>query len=1144
MEGLFSAVDLYDAESDQLAGFRLERLELLNWGTFNQRVWSLDLLGRNGLLTGDIGSGKSTMVDAITTLLLPANRVSYNKAAGAETRERSLRSYVLGYYKSERSEVSGVSRPVGLRRGSTYSVVLGVFANRGYDTTVTIAQVFWLKEGNQGQPERFFVTSESDLMIAKDFADFGSDINALKRRLRATGSRVHDHFPDYGKDARRLLGIDSAQAMELFHQTVSMKSVGDLNDFVRHHMLEPFDSADWTDRLIRHLDDLTTAHQAVARARAQLAELAPMLADCDTYDVLNAEIDSFASQRSALRFYGAHRKAELLDRTIDSLGSAVAEREREMTGVLAKLRELDAEKLRLELERAGHGGDRLSEIERWILDNMPLRDSRRRKFDRFNELLSEAGLLPVEASEQFLERRGQIEDAIAQAEEDVAGCQNQLSELAVELARLKAEGEEVNSELLSLRTRESNVPKRSLDLRQTLCREVRIPEENLPFAGELIQVREEHREWEGAAERLLHGFGLSLLVPNDHYGAVSQWINDHHLGSRLVYYRVPPTVGLSRGPAGQDSGEQLFTKIQIKESPFYAWLERELITRAAHECAHTMEEFRRAGRAVTREGQIKGSGGRHEKNDAQRIDDRRSYVLGWSNQQKVDTLLEAGSRIQQALAKSAGRRTVTEGQMKLATARRTALGKLEEFHDWSELDWQSLVNRIAEHSAEKERIESSSRELELLALDLDRVALEIQTQEEKRTRLTSQGGAEEQALRTADAARSDVQQILAESGSAAACDIFKRLAGRLDGQLLAGARKGQGPDDPSAIDRAETAVRAELTGLVESRTHEQSKRAVAIVKRMRDFRLSYPLETAEVDESVLAVPEYRALHDRLKSDDLPRFEAEFKTYLNTNTIRDIAGFHSQLNKQVELIRTRVEIINESLVGIDYNPGRYIRLEALRTQNIEIKDFIGELRACTGHGLSDDDPDQYSEQKFLQVKAIVERFKGREGQTETDSAWTKRVTDVRNWFVFSASERSREDDTEHEHYSDSGGKSGGQKEKLAYTILAASLAYQFKLDWGVARSKTFRFVVIDEAFGRGSDESTRFALSLFHRLGLQLLIVTPLQKIHVIEPFVSAVGFVDNQNGSNSRLQSLTIEEYHRRQLLHANAAPEVFDGRP
>ncbi|MFO7809131.1 SbcC/MukB-like Walker B domain-containing protein, partial [Guyparkeria sp.] len=170
-------------------------------------------------------------------------------------------------------------------------------------------------------------------------------------------------------------------------------------------------------------------------------------------------------------------------------------------------------------------------------------------------------------------------------------------------------------------------------------------------------------------------------------------------------------------------------------------------------------------------------------------------------------------------------------------------------------------------------------------------------------------------------------------------------------------------------------------------------------------------------------------------------------------------------------------------------------------------------------------EQYTESRFLQVKAIVERFKGREGTTEIDRRWTTRVTDVRNWFVFSASERWREDDHEYEHYTDSGGKSGGQKEKLAYTVLAASLAYQFGLEWGEQRSRSFRFVVIDEAFGRGSDESARFGLTLFERLNLQLLIVTPLQKIHVIEPFVAAVGFVHSEAGMYSKLRNLTIEEY-------------------
>jgi uncharacterized protein YPO0396 len=74
------------------------------------------------------------------------------------------------------------------------------------------------------------------------------------------------------------------------------------------------------------------------------------------------------------------------------------------------------------------------------------------------------------------------------------------------------------------------------------------------------------------------------------------------------------------------------------------------------------------------------------------------------------------------------------------------------------------------------------------------------------------------------------------------------------------------------------------------------------------------------------------------------------------------------------------------------------------------------------------------------------------------------------------------------------------------------------------------VLIDEAFGRGSDESTRYGLELFKRLSLQLLIVTPLQKIHVIEPFVAAVGFVHNDEGSRSMVRNLTIEEYRAERL--------------
>lgn len=1112
----------------RLAGYRLARLELYNWGTFDQRVWTFHPDGRNSLLTGDIGSGKSTIVDAVTTLLLPAHRISYNKAAGAEAKERSLRSYVLGYHKSERNEATGSSRPVGLRDGRAFSVILAVFTNAGYDSTVTVGQVFWFRDASQGQPDRFFATADRELSIIADFTGFGGDIGALKRRLRKQDVRVHDAFPAYSKDFRRKLGIESEQAMELFHQTVSMKSVGNLNDFVRSHMLEPFDAAGSVSTLIGHFEDLTRAHDAVRKAREQLAQLEPLLADCDTHDELGTRIAAGRAQRDALRYYCADRKTSLLRNRISELGQEMGEQQARLDHTKRELGGLRDRKQNLLLRRAGCGGDRIAQIEAEIRAERDRRDRCQERSARYHELLREAELPAVTGPEQFAVRQRAVTDRMDTLAQEQADLQNRLTELGVERRQLDNEAAELNEELRSLAERRSNIPKRSLDLRDMLCAELAVDAAVLPFAGELVQVRADCRAWEGAAERLLHGFGLSMLVASEHYAAVSDWINARHLGVKLVYYHVPPRLAAS--PPASPSPRSLADKLEIKESAFAAWLERELAHRADYECVDTMAEFRRAAKAITRAGQIKGARGRHEKDDTRHIDDRRNFVLGWDNQAKIDALLGQASAVQRRQTELTRQHQALGATLNERQRLARTLALLGEFSSYSDIDWQSPVNRITELETEQHQLEQESDELHRINAELSEVERRIVEAERARDTATGEISKLADRSHTAEKLLGELEQTLAEPACEPARGLFPRLDERLARRPLA---------TPEDCDRAQLAVGDELNAETERLGSRQSKVATEIARKMVKFRTDYPAETKEFDASIQAAHEFRALHDRIAHDDLPRFETEFKTYLNTNTIRDIAGFASQLDRQAELIKQRIATINGSLIDIDYNPGRFIRLQPHPTINVEIRDFRRDLRECTAGSLGGDQSDQYSELKFLQVKAIIERFRGREGQTEADRTWTRRVTDVRNWFIFSASERWRADDTEHENYTDSGGKSGGQKEKLAYTILAASLAYQFKLDWDAPKSKTFRFVVIDEAFGRGSDESTRFALDLFSRLGLQLLIVTPLQKIHVIEPYVATVGFVDNKTGNSSRLQTLTIEEYRQRQLAHAVEAAAV-----
>ncbi|GMQ87756.1 MAG: ATP-binding protein [Gammaproteobacteria bacterium] len=1101
---------------DTLAGFRLQRLEIFNWGTFDERVWTLQADGQNTLLTGDIGSGKSTLVDAVTTLLAPAHRVAYNKAAGAGSKERTLKSYVLGYYKSERNEVSGTARPVALRDHNHYSVILGVFHNAGYDQTITLAQVFWTKDA-QGQPARFHVGAERELSIAGDFADFGSEITALRKRLRGNGLEVFDSFPPYGAWFRRRFGIGNEQALDLFQQTVSMKSVGNLTEFVRDHMLESFDIAPRIDALIGHFDDLNRAHEAVLKAKQQVEWLTPLIANCDRHAQLVDTNTELRSSREALRPYFAQLKLDLLELRITGLHEEQARQNTRITSLSEQQATHTANAGELRRSIAENGGDRLDRLAEDIRVKGEERNKRKQKAGRYTTLVEAIGGQACNDEPSFLAQCDEHGRLLESSRSREAGLQNDLTELAVELKQGRVGHEALVGEIDSLKARRSNIPAEQVRMRTALCQALDLPETDMPYVGELVQVREDERDWEGAAERLLRNFGLSLLVPDSHYQQVADWVDRTHLRGRLVYFRVR---GATRGEVSALHPDSLVRRLAIKpDSPCCDWLERELARRFDVACCATSEQFRRETRAMTRAGQIKSPGGRHEKDDRHRIDDRRRYVLGWDNAEKIATLEDEENQLEAQLGKLGSRVGTLQAEQTSLKQRLDALAKLEEYQDYREVDWQSVATEVARLEDEKRQLETASDVLRQLTEQLESLTAQLREIEQQLETRKAERAKTEQKCEDAEALSEQTRDLLEDPAAADHVQRFETLD-ELRPQAL-----GEHRLTVESCDNREHDMREWLQKRIDAEDKRLKSLSEKIVRAMTEYKDAYTLETDEVDASVAAGFEYRAMLAGLEADDLPRFEARFKELLNENTIREVANFQSQLVRERETIRERIARINKSLTQIDYNTGRYILLEDRLNPDAEIRDFQNELRSCTEGALTGSDDAQYSEAKFLQVKHIIDRFRGRDGQAELDRRWTARVTDVRNWFVFAASERWREDDSEYEHYSDSGGKSGGQKEKLAYTVLAASLAYQFGLEWGAVRSRSFRFVVIDEAFGRGSDESTRYGMDLFAQLNLQLLIVTPLQKIHVIEPFVHSVGFVHNPDGRASMLRNLSIEEY-------------------
>jgi len=179
----------------------------------------------------------------------------------------------------------------------------------------------------------------------------------------------------------------------------------------------------------------------------------------------------------------------------------------------------------------------------------------------------------------------------------------------------------------------------------------------------------------------------------------------------------------------------------------------------------------------------------------------------------------------------------------------------------------------------------------------------------------------------------------------------------------------------------------EMRDFIQARLDAESKKIErlrdAIISAMQDYVRTWPLDAREVDVSIDAAAEFRRMLHVLTADDLPRFADKLKGLLNENTIREIAGLQPQLKRERKTIRERIDTINASLHAIDYNPNRYIALEAEPSLDADLRDFEQDLRSCTEGALTGSADEDYTEVKFLQVRRIIERFRGREGSAEMD-----------------------------------------------------------------------------------------------------------------------------------------------------------------
>ncbi len=1095
-------------------GFRLQRLEIYNWGTFDKEIWTMTPDGQTAVLTGANGSGKSTVVDALLTLLIESRQRNYNLASGANSgRERSERTYVRGQYSRSRGDSTLEAKANTLRDNQSHSILLAVFYDASQNRFVTLTQILWIS--NVDRVEKRFYVASCDLCIEKHFPqrhltqrDFPP---AIQKQIH-----VFSSFSDYITEARKALGLSGkSKALNLFNQTVSVKDIPSLNMFIREHMLEKGNPEERVDALRAQYRELNEAYNAIQRATKQMQILTPLVKASEDYYHYQTQSERYELAKTMVPFYVASKAKDLLNDAIRDANYQL-ESENSRKAIL----DSELEDLRDEQEgiKLSIRNDSVVQEKREVqakIDNLRQRiQMLQRMADKYDGYARVLGLASYRTHDDFYQNRASAEQRQKQFNGEIQTLQEKRDNIVLEIRDLAEKGKILQDEIAYLRANPSNIPQSVARIRQMMSEALNIPADRLMFVGELLKVRSQDSQWEGVLERLLNGFAQDLIVPDALYHQISQFVDEQHLRGRLVYHRVSSNT--PRQPITERAhlaqGEMAYQKLEIApNTPYHDWLADNLMHKFAYVCCDTLADFQQAERAITRQGQIKHSKTRHEKDDRHALNDRTKYVLGWDNRQKLRQLENELAEISALGVSLNEQRILADTEIQRLQREMRSVENLLEIASFDEIDWrtpQTTQDRLQQHLTE---LNQKSQHLHQLEARLSALQAQIGEKQNQLNRLIGDIRLTESRI---EGYKKQVRW--AEGQLAQATPEHDRLWEQI-GKIITDIDKDELNIDN--FSQRQRDIEDSIQRGINSYKGNLRNAETSAINCMHNFRREYPDEGVSLTAELASLDMFLQIYKRLETDDLPRHEERFKQMVDSTVARGIQIFYGYLKDQESKIDHSIAELNDSLASVDYGGGSVIRLIADSTHDPEINDFLRDLKACFAD-VGDNSPEE-RQRTYNQIKALIQRF-------DDDPNWMNRVIDVRRWRSFAAEQRDS-DGRQIDYYSDSSGKSGGQKAKLAYTILASAIAHQYGLQDTTPNNRTFRFVVIDEAFSKLDDENARFAMKLFEQLGLQLLVVTPMQQLHVIESYVKAYHVVvNNVEGSYSRIFNLTEGEYRQR----------------
>lgn len=1102
-----------DPEHPHPGQWRLTHVQLSNWGTFHG-THDLAISPKGYFLTGGPGTGKSTLLDAISALLTPPRTLHFNAAASdaGTTRSKSRRtiaSYVRGAWAMHYDAATGEFSQEVLRERSTLSVVTLRYSD-GEGRTIQLSRLMLLHAGHRADSDvkSLYVIARTPLDVSDLRAFVSTQIEGRALEQAHPGTETFRQFREYRARFCQLLGIPDEKALQLLHKIQSAKELGDVNTLLRDYMLDEPRTFELADQALANFDNLSEVYEALVTAREQ-RDLLRTLAEAHTaWSAMRERGGELVDRRADIDLFAARHLVRLLDEDQGHLQlehDRAAAQQRRLTQDVAESR-ADLAQLKEQRRRAGGG-----EIDDWKQQIAGLEVERDRRKERATEFASQLATVELRtpvSEDLFLATQREVTD-LRRALDDEERTSAQRSWDAEAAVREQTETlRSATAELQSLTSRASNLHSEDVALRDAIAREVGVAPTTLPFAAELLQVAAGEGEWTAAAEQALRGLARSILVPDRVYREVAAVIDRTKLRRRISYNRV--NTDLHR-PARSIDERTLAAKIDIKDGEFHAWLSHEISARMDYVCAEDLEEFTRLPRAVLRSGQIKHSATRHEKNADRAINDRSQWVLGFDNRAKRTVFEEERVRAEQALFEAQARRKDVEAQVEVRRARQFALQGIASV-TWDDIDAASVARRIANLRDMVRASEDGSQALAELARQVDDVEQAIVDADEELLEVVrTLGRLSEQSERSAERLEQARARVAArELTPEVEAELAERFAAIAPTLVLA------------TIDQVTKDTAATLDAELMDLTRRTSRAEEDMRTAMREFGRRWPAEAGDTDTSLDAVDDHLAILSRIEEEKLPEVEDRFFAFFTGNTLGDVQALATAIGREPVEIRKRLSRINALLSQVEFHRGRFLQLSMRPVHLAALDEFKEALDEAARDTVANDvtlDRER-AEERFVSLRRLMGIIAA--ARTHDDQV-SRAILDVRRHVHFHAEEIDANGVVVHAH--ESGGPlSGGQNERLTTFCLAAALRYQLA-GTGTAVPR-YAPIIIDEAFSKGAGKFITAAMESFRHFGFQVILANPGKNPQALAPFIGGVGVVsirEDRYSSVSPIEFVPVE---------------------